>query len=188
VKLATFTQFVAFWKSIRRYFKGYGGWTAVFCSPIFIFSLVVTALNYPNWIDPKWVSRSFDMIPSLLGFSLGSYTILFSVMTGRLKRALKAVKNPKGTNYLEEINATFFHFIFVQTLCLVWSFLFDGTFVFDIFKYTSSKYGYTMDVFRAAMLTGSFIGHLLLVYSFLLILAAAIAVFRIASITDPADG
>ncbi|WP_308400474.1 hypothetical protein [Agrobacterium tumefaciens] len=117
--MATFTQFVAFWKSIRRYFKGYGGWAAVFCSPIFVFSLMVTALNYPNWIEPKWVTRSFEMIPSLLGFSLGSYTILFSVMTGRLKRALKAVRNGKGTNYLEEINATFFHFIFVQILCLV---------------------------------------------------------------------
>lgn len=45
-----------------------------------------------------------------------------------------------------------------------------------------------MNLFRIAMLAGSFIGYLLLVYSFLLILAAAIAVYRIASITDPADG
>lgn len=128
------------------------------------------------------------MIPSLLGFSLGSYTILFSVMTGRLKRALKAVKNPNGVNYLEEINATFFHFIFVQMLCLVWSFLFDGTFLYDFFKYVLADYNNSMEIFRIAMLTGSFIGYLLLVYSFLLILAAAIAVYRIASITDPADG
>lgn len=186
--MTTFTQFIAFWKSIRRYFRGYGGWAAVFCSPIFVFSFVATALNYSNWIEPKWVSRSFDMIPSLLGFSLGSYTILFSVMTGRLKRALKSVKNPKGVNYLEEINATFFHFIFVQILCLVWAFLFDGTFIYDIFKHYLSIYSISVSVFNIAVLTGSFIGQLLLVYSFLLILAAAIAVYRIASIIDPADG
>ena len=188
MKLATFTQFIAFWKSIRRYFKGYGGWTAVFCSPIFVFSLAVTAVNYSNWMEPKWVSRSFDMIPSLLGFSLGSYTILFSVMTGRLKRALKSVKNPSGVNYLEEINATFFHFIFVQILCLVWAFLFDGTFVYDFFCYMAKTHSRVMEVFHIVMMTGSFVGYLLLVYSFLLILAAAIAVYRIASITDPADG
>lgn len=186
--MATFTQFIAFWKSIRRYFKGYGGWPAICGSPIFVFSLLVTALNYSNWIEPKWVPHSFDMIPSLLGFSLGSYTILFSVMTGRLKRALKSVKNPRGINYLEEINATFFHFIFVQIVCLMWAFLFNGTFVFDLFYYISAVYGDAMGTFHIAMLVGSFIGHLLLVYSFLLILAAAIAVYRIASITDPADG
>lgn len=127
------------------------------------------------------------MIPSLLGFTLGSYTILFSVMTGRLKRALKSVKNENGISYLEEINATFFHFIFVQVMCLVWSFLFDGSFVYDFFRTLQNKYVYSMEIFRAVMLIGSFIGHLLLVYSFLLILAAAIAVYRIASITDPAD-
>ncbi|OOO34755.1 hypothetical protein [Agrobacterium sp. YIC 4121] len=186
--MATFTQFIAFWKSIRRYFKGYGGWAAVICSPIFIFSLIATGLNYTNWINPKWVARSFDMIPSLLGFSLGSYTILFSVMTGRLKKALKTVKNPRGINYLEEINATFFHFIFVQIVCLMWAFLFDGTFFYDLVKYALTDYKYTSQLFRIAMLTGSFVGHLLLIYSFLLILAAAIAVYRIASIVDPADG
>lgn len=54
--------------------------------------------------------------------------------------------------------------------------------------YVLSEYEYSMDIFKAVMLVGSFIGYLLLVYSFLLILAAAIAVYRIASITDPADG
>lgn len=109
-------------------------------------------------------------------------------MTGRLKRALKAVKNRRGTNYLEEINATFFHFIFAQILCLTWAFLFDGAFVFDGFSYLAKRYSGAMEIFHFAMLTGSFVGHLLMIYSFLLILAAAIAVYRIASITDPADG
>lgn len=127
------------------------------------------------------------MIPSLLGFTLGSYTILFSVMTGRLKRALKSVKNENNISYLEEINATFFHFIFIQVMCLVWSFLFDGSFVYDFFCIIQNNYLNSMKIFRVMMLIGSFIGHLLLVYSFLLILAAAIAVYRIASITDPAD-
>lgn len=182
------SQFVAFHRSIRRYFKGYGGWGAVFGSPIFLISLAVTTISYSNWLEPKWVSKSFDIIPSLLGFSLGTYAILFSLMTGRLKRALKAVKNPQGVNYLEEINSTFFHFIIVQILCLMWAFLYDGTFVYDAVQLMTSYYSGSMKVFRVAMLAGSFTGYLLLVYSFLLMLAAALAVYRIASITDPADG
>lgn len=160
----------------------------MFGSPIFLISLAVTVASYSNWIEAKWVSKSFDMIPSVLGFSLGTYAILFSLMTGRLKRALKAVKNSRGVNYLEEINATFFHFIFVQIICLMWAFLYDGTVLHDIAKYTLRYYDGSMNVFRVAMLAGSFTGYLLLVYSFLLMLAAALAVYRIASITDPADG
>jgi len=186
--LSSLKQFVAFHRSIRRYFRGYGGWGAVFGSPIFLISLAVTGVSYSNWIEAKWVSKSFDMIPSLLGFSLGTYAILFSLMTGRLKRALKAVKNSQGVNYLEEINATFFHFIFVQILCLMWAFLFDGSVLYDTAQFMVSYYSGSMTIFRVAMLTGSFIGYLLLVYSFLLMLAAALAVYRIASITDPADG
>lgn len=160
----------------------------MFGSPIFLTSLAVTAVSYSNWTEANWVSKSFDMIPSLLGFSLGTYAILFSLMTGRLKRALKAIKNSQGVNYLEEINATFFHFIFVQILCLMWAFLFDGSVLYDTARFMVSYYSGSMTIFRVAALAGSFTGYLLLIYSFLLMLAAALAVYRIASITDPADG
>jgi membrane-associated phospholipid phosphatase len=186
--LHSLTQFSAFTKSLRRYFKAYGGWTSIFLSPIFLFSMLISLLDYSNWIDPKWASRSFDMIPSLLGFSLGSYTILFSLMTGRLKKALRAVKNQKGISYLDEVNATFFHFIFVQILCIIWAFLFEGSYVIDIYRACIEPMGAPIFALTALILTGSFIGHFLLVYSFLLILAAALAVYRIASIVDPADG
>lgn len=134
------------------------------------------------------MSKSFEMIPGLLGFSLGTYAILFSLMTGRLKKALKAVKNSQGISYLEEINSTFFHFIFVQILCLMWAFLFEGTVVYDLARIVASSYSGSMAIFWSAKLVGSFIGYLLLIYSFLLMLAAALAVYRIASIVDPADG
>lgn len=70
----------------------------------------------------------------------------------------------------------------------MWAFLYDGTFVYDAAQLITSYYSGSMKVFRVAMLAGSFTGYLLLVYSFLLMLAAALAVYRIASITDPADG
>ncbi|ARQ11023.1 hypothetical protein NXC12_CH03030 [Rhizobium etli] len=188
MNLSFLNQFVAFHRSVRRYFKGYGGWGAVFGSPIFLISLAITSISYSDWIEAKWVSKSFDIIPNLLGFSLGTYAILFSLMTNRLKRALRAVKNSAGVNYLEEINATFLHFIFVQILCLMWAFLFDGTVFYDAARSMVSYYSGSMTIFRTLMLVGSFTGYLLLIYSVLLMLAAALAVYRIASITDPADG
>lgn len=185
--MAVFKQLVTFSKVIRNYFRAYGGWYSLFNSPIFVLSLFITLLNYANWIEPNWVDRTFSMIPSMLGFSLGTYAILFSLMTGRLKRTLKLVKNDRDCSYLDEINATFFHFIFVQTISLVWAFLYDGTFVLDTFEWLAIRYNYMSSLFVYVASIGSFIGHFLLIYSFLLILAAALAIYRIASITDPAD-
>jgi hypothetical protein len=114
------SQIKPFISRLRRYFRAYGGWEAIIRSPLFLLAVVVTGLGHSNWIDgDKWSVLSQSLIPNLLGFSLGTYAILFSLMTGRLKRALKAVKNARDVTFLEEINATFFHFIFVQVSALL---------------------------------------------------------------------
>lgn len=185
-----FAQIKAFRKSIGRYFHNYGGWRAVLNSPLFLAALLITSLSYSDWIEPKWVERSVSIVPSLLGFSLGTYAILFSLMSGRIKNALKYLKNERGISYLMEINSTFFHFIFVQILSILWSFLFSTSFVHDFFYAVTNIYNYSdylLIIYRYAKLVGSFIGHLLLIYSLMLILGATLAVYRLASIVDPAE-
>lgn len=78
----------AFLKHIRRYFVAYGGWKAVFLSPIFILAVLINIWNYHSWIDGSWADNAISIIPSLLGFSLGTYAILFSLITENLKFAL----------------------------------------------------------------------------------------------------
>lgn len=182
-------QFKGFYLSIARYFRYYGGWSSLLSSPLFLFSLLVTFLSYDNWINPIWVSKSETLIPSLLGFSLGTYAILFSLMTGRLKNALKKAKR-KDTDisYLDEINATFFHFIFVQVICLTWTILFNGISLLEICEWVGIEKSYVIDTHFWLRRIASFIGLFLVVYSIVLTLASALMVFRIASITDPNDG
>jgi hypothetical protein len=168
---------------IRRYFAQYGGWSGVLLSPFFLLAAIITCISYATWIDAKWPSMSQGLIPNLLGFSLGTYAILFSIMTGRLKRALREKTNPKGVPYLFEMNATFFHFIFVQVLALLWALLFNGTLLYDVAMGLGGKA--TLCVFNALRLIGSAAGFFLLVYAFLLTLAAALVVYRLAGIYDP---
>lgn len=151
-------------------------------------ALFITALNYKNWLEPNWLSVSQSMIPSLLGFSLGTYALLFSLMSGRLKVALKSVKNPRGVPFLSEINAAFFHFIFVQVICLIWALLFEGSWLIDLTKIVEPIWPNIVTLFYYAKISGSFIGYFLLTYSILLIVASALYIYRLASITDPADG
>ena len=178
-------QTKTFKKRLSHYFKSYGGWGAIFRSPLFILAVAITAISYKNWIEANWVDQSISLVPNLLGFSLGTYAILFSLLTNRLKQALRAKKNDSNISYLDEINATFFHFIFIQVLALMWAFLFSGSALFDLVQLLSVRIPLSLQAFEALYLIGSFVGHLLLIYSILLILAAALAVYRLARIIDP---
>jgi hypothetical protein len=172
-----------FFSLIRRYFAQYGGWGGVFLSPFFLLAALVTGISYGSWIEPKWISLAQSLIPNLLGFSLGTYAILFNIMTGRLKRALRERTNPNGTPYLFEMNATFFHFIFLQVIALLWALLFSGTALYDLAH--ASKSPTILCLFAAAKIIGSAAGFFLLVYAFLLTIAAALVVYRLAGIYDP---
>ena len=181
------SQIQPFLKRIGRYFDAYGRWRAIFLSPLFLLSVAIASVSYGNWISDKWSALAQSLIPNLLGFSLGTYAILFSLMTSRLKRALKAVKNDQGTTYLDEINATFFHFIFVQVIALLWAFLYSGTALFDLTNALQPCWSYAPRVFRTLQMVGGLVGLVLLIYSIALIIAAALAVYRLALIVDPAD-
>lgn len=181
------SQFKPFISRIKRYLSAYGGWEAIFRSPLFLISLALTAIGYANWLNDQWSSVSQALIPNLLGFSLGTYAILFSLMTSRLKRALKAVRNDRGTSYLDEINATFFHFIFIQVTALLWAFVYRGTALRDLLQEAATRWDGATDLFGVLYATGGFIGHLLLIYSIALIIGAALAVYRLALIVDPTD-
>ena len=180
------SQLKPFASRIRRYFRAYGGWSAIFRSPLFLVAVGVTALGYGNWVSiDKWAGVSQSLIPNLLGFSLGTYAILFSLMTGRLKRALKAEKNDRGVSFLDEINATFFHFILVQVSALIWAFLYQGTALYDLAHAIEPRWPCAPSVLAVVKALGGAIGFVLLIYSITLIVGAALAVYRLALIVDP---
>ena len=182
-----FSQFGPLFSRLARYFHAYGGIGAVLFSPFFIIAVIVTAASYNKWRADDWIGTAQSLLPNLLGFSLGTYSILFSLLTNRIRRALKTRKNERGVSRLEEVNATFFHFIFVQVVALTWSFLYSGMAITDLVEWLPSVFP-DVDADRIMAILrfmGSSIGYTLLVYSFLLILGAALAVYRLALITDP---
>jgi len=183
--VATWSQFSGFAKVLKRYLRDYGGMSAVVSSPLFVVSLFIAGIDYDTWLHAKWVELSQSLIPSLLGFSLGTYAILFSLMTGRLKKALQTMQVSPGVSYLAMVNATFFHFIFVQILALVWAFLYAGTAMADVAGALGPFLPWVAPAFAVMSALGSFIGFQLLVYSFMLILGSALAVYRLASIREP---
>lgn len=181
-------QFRPFARHIRRYFKAYGGWSGVLGSPLFIVALLVGVVSYGRWLRPGWTASTYALVPSLLGFSLGTYAILFSLITSRVKGAMRAVKTYGKISALEQVNATFFHYIVVQVLALVWAFSFDGTLLTDLAKSLEQRCPAIWETFVVLRATGSFIGYILLIYSVTLVVGAALAIYRLALISDPGEG
>lgn len=173
---------------LRRYCRSYGGIRGVLTSPFFGLALLITGLSYSQWLTPEWIDKAEALVPSLLGFSLGTYAILFGIMSGRLKGALRHVKSTDGISYLERINAIFFHFIFIQVICLIWAFMYQGRWLVDLASALSAHYEWIVVAYGGLVHVGSFVGCFLLVYSMLLMIAAALAIYRLALINDPAEG
>jgi hypothetical protein len=178
--------FQTFTRVLERYFSDYGGWTSLWHSPFVRLSFILNCALYSLWLECKWPELSMTVLPNLLGFSLGVYALLFSLMSPRLRKALKALPNSSGISYLREVNATFFHFILVQVIGIIWAIGFRQSLLVDLFSKTLNWHPGAEKALWGLSMVGSFCGAFLLIYSILLIVAASLAVFRLARI-DPGE-
>lgn len=141
------SQAKTFLRFLRKYFNDYGGVDAVIGSPLMWLAIILTATSYRSWLHRDWPDTSIAIIPNLIGFSLGTYALLFSLISPRVKSALKALKNAKDIRYFDEMNATFFHFIFMQMIALVWALAYKQNLFVDIARAISIKFPCKIDMF-----------------------------------------
>jgi hypothetical protein len=144
-------------------------------------AVVAAGFSYSKWISGDWVANTIDIMPNVLGFSLGTYAIIFTIATGALRKAmLETSSGAGGISNLESLNATFVHFIVVQALALIWALLFSASALRDLAAWSTFLGSWVQAVYGACYYVGSFTGTLLLYYSLTLIWAAAIGIYRLA--------
>lgn len=104
--------------TLRRYWKGYGGCSALLSSPYFHIAIV---LSLPGawWAPSAWPDKVESIVPSLLGLSLAGYAILLALGSGDFFEKIRKPKSNARPSTLEGISTAFLHFIIVQTLALV---------------------------------------------------------------------
>ncbi len=104
--------------TLRRYWKGYGGCSALLSSPYFHVAIV---LSLPGawWAPGAWPEKVESIVPSLLGLSLAGYAILLALGSGDFFERIRKPKSNGRPSTLEGISTAFLHFIIVQTFALV---------------------------------------------------------------------
>lgn len=149
------------WKSayttLCAYWRLYGGLSSFLTSPYLAISVVLTLLCSPYWTkDVKWAQHTIDIVPGLLGFSIGAFAIILAFSSKRVISIIAEDGSP--TSLLMQTAAMFVHFIIFQTAAL-------------IFAVTSLAFSFL-----------SAVGFFLLVYSLLMAIATCFALFNLAQL------
>ena len=146
-------------------------------------AFVVAALGLAVDSNESWKSVATSTLPTILGFSLGAYTLTFTLMGTELHTALQQAVHPKRrVSLLAMVNVTFFHAVFIQIVSYLFSVIASGTFFYKIIV-VEGVYGHTWPTLFEWMKTAeSFVGTFLVIYSIALMLSVTIAIYRLANI------
>lgn len=157
-------------QSFKRYYDAYGGWKGFVCSPYLHFALVLSIVVYPLWRcgeSQNWYDLTLSILPDMLGFTLGGYTILLAFGNDRFLKLLSEPDDsgsPSDMSAFMRFNGTFVHFILMQVIAIVLAII-------------GSSWGIKRGLF-------AWMGTTTLIYAVSISVAAVFAIMRLAKIFE----
>lgn len=154
-------------KTLNAYWRGYGGIFALLSSAYLwaAFALALGATLWGKSDQVVWAEIASNLIPSLLGFTLGGYALLVGIGNDRLRDAMRQGDEPgqEPSPYIR-FNAAFVHFLNLQILSLIF--------------YLVAR------VFSIDNVWFNFIASWVVYYAVFSVLAAVLALFTLADTYD----
>ncbi len=162
---------------LGRYWRAYGGMHALWRSPYFHFAAVGLVLTSNFWINEKWWSQVINVVPNLLGFTLGGFAVFLGFGDDKFRELLAEPDEdaPNDPSLYVKLCATFVHFILVQSIALGCA----------ILAHSWDYYYPWPEVIRTSILPvarylGALLGYGVFLYAVTSVMAATLHVFRIA--------
>lgn len=106
-------------KMFAAYWRCYGGWRAITASPYFIAALVITILLFPAWIRAEWWTTVIQILPNIVGFSIGGFAIWLGFGDEKFKALIAEKDFENDISPYMEVSATFTHFVLVQVAAIL---------------------------------------------------------------------
>ena len=172
--------------TMRIYMSGWRRLYAILTSPLFHFSLGLSIVNLFFESSFRWAELVNSSFPTILGFGLAAYTLIFALMGGTLQSAL-AQKMVAGENksYLRFINITFFHAIFIQIITYIFYIVSRSSLITASVAGLGVCHGIDfVAVSRRLHDISNFSGELMTIYSVMLMISLLFGVFRLANIAS----
>lgn len=173
---------------IGRYWKAYGGWSAMVRSPYLHVSFVFAILSSSVLADIRWTDLVLQVMPNLVGFSLAGYSVLLGFGSEKFKQILAESISDEGHSAFIEFNAAFVSFIAFQIVALAMAIMAKSTpFVF-FGKMTGVHIGNyipsLIPLFGPITKASWFLCYWIFIYALSLAVAATLSIFRLAGLYD----
>lgn len=166
------------WKGVinifSRFWKLYGGFYEVFCSPYMHVALVITMISFKVWSNAGWWDTPISILPMFLAFSLTGLAIFISLGISSFGRFLVSV-GPDDKSAFLSVVGSFISFNFWQLNAFILSIISKALF----FKWNNAPDIY-IAILPFAKIIGWGVSYLIFIYSVLLLLAATFSLFRVA--------
>lgn len=174
-------------RGFRTLYTSYGGLPVLVSSPYFwaaiIFSLLVTA--FPSHVS--WAEIALSTLPSLIGFGIASFAILFAILSPEQVKVLLKRKGG-GVSAMVKVAAIFLHAILVQVMCTVFSGI-NLLMTFDLKMVASANLASSQVFLDGAVFIEvmvDFLGAGLLFYSWFLVIAVILSIMTLFQISSNA--
>lgn len=159
-----------------RYWNNYGGFSTLIKSPYLHVSIVLTIITIQYWYTQNWWQQSLNILPSILGFTLGGFAIFLGYGTEKFRSFMAYCKDGKSP-YLQVVT-TFVHFSVVQIIALIISILANAINAFPIMHLMQPDRPFLVSIFWVIF---GFIGYGTFLYSLFLSFSTSFSLYRLAS-------
>lgn len=167
---------------IKLYWKSYGGFKSFFNSKYLWLSLFILVLTISIWTKPGWWDLCIEIIPNIVGFSLGGYAIFIAFGNREFQQLLSVNKSESDTYPFLMVSSSFAHFVLMQASSLLIAIVLKAMYIPmpSIIKITVTRMGINLDSFNLVMQYSFWgIGFLIFIYGLTLSIAATISIFRL---------
>lgn len=166
----------------KEYWKYYGGCKAFISSAFLHFSIIVTLCLYGLWMRDGWWDIVIQIIPSILGLSLGGYAIVVSFGNERFIKLISGPSKKSPVSPYKATSSNFLHFIIAQTLSLILAISFQSFYEEYYPQWMLDTIGIDLLENMKYILWG--ICFLVFIYSLVTAISAAITIFKFSGFLD----
>jgi hypothetical protein len=156
-------------------YRSHGGPKSLLRSAYFWIAVALSVLAWRRVSDETWFAVAQSILPTLAGFSIASFAILFAILDSRARQALRAPSAELGgRSPLLVLASSVTHAVVVQVCALLFSIIFAS-------KPFPRLEGLETTATVVTLIASGF-GLLLLLYAVVLVLATVLTVFKILEI------
>lgn len=105
-------------ENLRKLYGHHGGIKAVIRSGYFWVAIFLSTLSYKSVFDFGWSDMALGVMPSLTGFTVAAFAIIFAILDPRMLKLLMA-SDEDGRSPIAGIAAAIGHAVFIQVSAII---------------------------------------------------------------------